>query len=314
MSSEGIRISASHIDSEINSLVSGAQSTPSTYTRHFNQNEEFFIKSSTEFEVSSLPIHHDVNIPKPERVYQDGLLRILDQLLEIVPEVFLGLTYFFDPAEIMKPRFYRIYTIDDTQYLYLFQIDLICRTQEAEVLQKGTNDTTPMYRTQNLYIDALYIPLEEVTFSGSDQGNFTVKQTLSETWIGETGRGYFAKGIWIDDDLTKFFTRLLIPAGKRIYPYYPFVCRYKTICHALINFEPSSREAALPHFHRAVGYLLPAFDRIQQELRDKSFSEELSIFQKLKSEVPSEWYDPFDNLAVERYLNSSEMREFRIDD
>ena len=304
-------IDTSATDRHVTKLLAGAGTDHSAFSLHFNQNEEFFLKLPSEFEVPSLSIHHDIRSRVPEQDYSDSLLMILKQLVSLVPEMFNGLTYFFDPSQNLKPQFYSVYRTQARSYLYLLSIDLTFRAQEGDVITRGTNDRTPAFQTRNLYVVGTILPLR--SGDAADESQFQVLQTLSETWIGETGRGYFTRGIWIDDDLTKFFTKLMIPRGKRIYPYYPFACRYKTICRSLVELQPEKRELALPSLDNALEYLLPAIDEIQNELKDKDFSEQIPLFRDLKEKVPSDWYAPFKNLKVEVYLNQNDMREFRVE-
>lgn len=142
---------------------------------------------------------------------------------------------------------------------------------------------------------------------------FRIKQTLSDTWIGETGRGYFTKGIWMDDDLTKFFTKLLVPKTVRIYPFYPFVCRYKTICENMADLSPGFRVSSLTHLIQALEFLSPFMEDIQERLRDNQFSEEMEFFQNLKSKVPDYWNLVFQDIKIETYLNQNDMREFKVE-
>ena len=60
-------------DGEINNLLSDRTSGPSTVSRHFNQNEEFFLKLSEDFFVPSFPIHHNVTVPVPTSRYLETL-------------------------------------------------------------------------------------------------------------------------------------------------------------------------------------------------------------------------------------------------
>ncbi len=50
----------------------------------------------------------------------------------------------------------------------------------------------------------------------------------------------------MDADLTKFFSKLFLPAGKKTYPYYPYLCKYKTVCQS--PDRPRSRGPRLPRF------------------------------------------------------------------
>ncbi len=47
-------------DREINSTLSKYSVSPSPISRHYNQNEDFFLKLNEDFFVPSFPIHHDV--------------------------------------------------------------------------------------------------------------------------------------------------------------------------------------------------------------------------------------------------------------
>jgi hypothetical protein len=83
----------------------------------------------------------------------------MEGFLPVAPDIFSDLTYFFDPGEILKPCFYRLYRIGESYYLYLLRIDLTFRPLEAELLERGTNDVTSAYRTNRLYIESDFIPL-----------------------------------------------------------------------------------------------------------------------------------------------------------
>ncbi len=306
-------ISIDFTDDEINSLANGNTNDGSACTSHFNQSEEFFLKLQTEYEIPSLPIHHDINqiAPKPE--YLDGIREIVRQLVDRAPHIFKDTNYYFVPTEILKPRFCKLYEFENTPYLYLLKLNLLFHIHSDTVVEKGTNDRTPRYRTRHLFLEGIFIPLDSAVGGPGAGSQFAIKQTISDTWIGETGRGYFAKGIWIDDDLTKFFTKLFIPKGKRLYPYYPFVCQYKTFCQALIRLSPEDRLEQLPLLHRALDFLLPHMEDIQNDIKGSSFSENLDIFNTLKSQVSPDLQEVFQGIEISRYLNENDMREFSIE-
>ena len=143
---------------------------------------------------------------------------------------------------------------------------------------------------------------------------FSVRQLLSDTWIGETGSGYWAKGIWMDDDLTKFFTKLFLPPGSRIYPHYPFVCRYKTVCRGVLDLSSGSRQRQLSHLDEALSFLEPHMSAIQESLRDRGFSEDMPLFEKLREGVPSCWREVFGDVHIRPYLNEAGMKEFALEE
>lgn len=312
------RISLNYTDPHITSLIKSVDSTgpddgSAAYTRHYTQNEEFFLKLDREFEVPSFPIHHDVRQPKPSDQYLESLKSALHAVVPLVPDLFRGLTYFFDPSDTLRPGFYQLYRLADTHYLYMLKIDLSYKAGEHEVVTRGTNDTTASYRSSKVFIDAIVVPLEQVRTENGRVAGFDVLQKVSQTWIGETGRGYFVQGIWIDHELTKFFSKLFLPENKRTYPYYPFQCRYRTVCATDISTSSEGRKRAPVLLHRALGFVSPYMEHIQESLRDGDFSTDLEAFRKIKSKLPDYWAGIWNGISVKAYLNDRDMKEFAIE-
>lgn len=299
-------------DPTINGILRRKSDSPVGYRRHFNQSEDFFLRLGRDFHVPSFPIHHDIGRTTPDPGYIETLSGFLDELQSMIPGVFEGLTYYFDPAEVLRPGFFQLYRISGDYYLYLLKLDLVYRPQNHVVVEKGNNDVTPLYRTPNLIVEANVVPLRDIDQENGSPTAFHIDQLISDTWIGETGRGYFVQGIWIDTDLNKFFTKLFVPEGKRIYPYYPFTSKYRTVCYNPIQLEARSRRESLPILHHARSFLKPHLDEIQTTLREKEFSPELPLFQELKSQVPEEWSHFLGDFALDLYLNDDEMREFEV--
>ena len=67
-----------YTDNEINQILSSQNAVEREYSRHYNQNEEFFVQFDEEFSVPSFPVHHDVKIKKPD----DPYLTILREFLQ----------------------------------------------------------------------------------------------------------------------------------------------------------------------------------------------------------------------------------------
>jgi hypothetical protein len=298
-------------DPSINELCRRSGGGEVGYSRHFTQGEDFFLRLGDSFEVPSFSIHHDVTKAEPEQPYLDALQQVVEAVQALIPSVFEDLTFAFDPADILRPSFYQLFRLDDVPYLYLLRIDLVCQPQHHQVLAPGTNDTTPVYRTRDLVLEPLMLPLSSVSGT-TTVTSVTVDQMISDTWIGETGRGYFVQGVWLDTDLTKFFSKLFLPAGKRVYPYYPFSSKYRTVCHHPISLDLDSRRKAVPLLHRARGFLLPHLERIEHTLREDSFSEDLPIFAELKAALPSEWSQTWHTLKMSVYLNETDQKEFEV--
>lgn len=299
-------------DEKIDALLREEQGEGVAYTRHFNQSEDFFLKLAEPLEVPSFSIHHDIRRSDPSPQYLITLRELVGRLKRLIPDILRDVQYLFDPAEVLRPAFFRLFRLNDQLYLFHLKIDLVFRPQQHEVITRGTNDTTPVYRTDQLIIDANVIPLRGLEGAEHNPTVLFVEELISETWIGETGRGYFVQGIWIDSDLTKFFTKLMIPRGKRLYPYFPFNSKFRTVCLAPLDLEAGARRRAIPFLHRARDFLKPHLEMIQQVLREKEFSEELPLFQELKERVPPEMEKFWEPLSMKVYLNEEDMKEFQV--
>lgn len=303
-----------YTDVSLNSALSN-QPDPkvrTTYTRHFNHSEEFFLRFGRPFVVPSFPVHHDVRRKVPLPDYMDKLRTCLLEVHTLVPELLGGLNYLFDPAEVLRPAFYRLYRAGEQYYMYLLRLDLTCRPQIHTVIERGTNDMTPSYRSHELVLEADLIPLTGVTKTNGAVSGFRIDQLISDTWIGETGRGYFVQGIWLDAELTKFFSKLVMPAGRRLYPYYPFSSKFRTITGAVINIDPEGRKATVPVLQRTREFLGPHIEEIQEVLRGSQFAEDLPLFTSLRTRTPAAIRGAFAGLHMQLYLNDQEMREFEV--
>jgi hypothetical protein len=267
----------------------------------------------SEIVVPRFPIHHDVRRDEPSALYAYALRDYVRQLVTILPEVFRGLTYFFDPSEPLRPRFYRLYKVEDAVYLFLLRIDLMFRHFQGEVVEPGSNDITPAYRTKRLFIESELIPLEAVMWELGRAKAFKVKQLVSNTWIGETGRGYLVHGIWMDSDLSKFFSKLILPEGAKTYPFYPLFCKYKTVCAEAAPPGPETRKRILPLLHRSIAFLVPEMEKIQNGLRNQPFSEAMPEFVEMRGRVPGAWREVFKGFSTRAYLDERDMKEFALD-
>jgi hypothetical protein len=303
-------------DTEINAVLASIPETPSdaSCALRYNHSEELFMEIGASITIPRFPIHHDIHSDIPSATYAYALKGFVQQLADALPAIFYGLTYYFDPAEPLKPHFYKLYKIDDALYLFLLRIDLIFRHFQGEVIESGNNDVTPAFRTNRLFVESEFIPLEAVMWELGKARAFKVRQLISNTWIGETGRGYLLHGIWMDNDLSKFFSKTVLPQGSRTYPYFPLFCKYKTICAAALPPEAERRKRILPLLHRAIALFSPEMDRIQDTLRDPSgFDETMPLFQEIRNRVPMSWKEPLSGVSMRSYLNEQDMKEYALE-
>jgi len=305
-------IRISYADQEVNRLLASipgdAQNTP--YSMRFNQSEEYFVELGRPVVIPHFSIHHDVRQSVPSAVYIYALREVVSQLTNLLPDCFHGLTYFFDPAEILKPCFFRLYKVEGNTYLYLLRIDLLARPLEGEILERGDNDTTSAYSSTRLYMESELIPLSAVMWENGRIRAFRIRELISQTWIGETGRGYLVRGIWMDSDLTKFFTRLFMITGRRLYPFYPLYCKYKTICAMAPVLGSEGRRTMLPLLHRCIQFIQPELGQIQSAIKSTPFSESLPAFGTLRNRIPEAWRTALRPFRSEAYLNEREQKEY----
>jgi hypothetical protein len=300
-------------DPEINSAVRDASPRVVPYTRHFNRNEEFFVRLPAEFTVGSLPYHHDVQSGRPAEPYVSAVRDVMKQLVRIVPDIFEGLTHTFDPTEVFLPTFFRLYRLEKQTYLYQLRVDLQYRPLVHEAIERGTNEYSASYRTNVLVLESDIIPLSGVDVQNGKIRGFEVEQVVSDTWVGESGRGYFVQGIWLDRDITRFFSKLFIAPGVRPYPYYPFTCKYRAICHTAATLGEEARRRSLPLLHDARKYLLPRVSTIEDALRQSEFAESLPSFQEMKARVPADWADRWRDFSIRVYLNDEKQKEYELE-
>jgi hypothetical protein len=300
-------------DPDINSLIKQEQANDRPLNGHYNQNEEFFLKLDNTFTVPQFPIHHDVDTPRPPEGYRKSLIGFIRQILPYCSNLFQGLSYIFDPTSIFRPLFFQIYKVKEEHYLFVLRLDLSFRPSDSELITSGSNDTSHSFETKKLFIEADLIPVSRFLYEQEKMVGCMIQQDVSKTWIGESGRGYVIQGIWIDSDLTKFFSKLLLPEGKRSYPYFPFTCKHQAICHTVINLSPEGRKSHLKMIFQAIPFLRRHIETIQETLRHNDFSPNLDSFKTLKQQVPEKWYSRWDSLKVEPYLNERDMKEFKVD-
>jgi len=308
MSRNTSRIDFSRTGDAINRILQRKSSFPQAglqrYSCRFNQNEDQFLLLEKPLAVPALPVHHDIDDPNPPEGYLEKISAVCEYLMENCAELAGGTRWFFDAAAIHTPSFYRIMTIDGRNYLYLLMIDLTCRPLDSTVTEQGTNNRTHAYTTNRIYFECDYFPLASV---GPDGDSVTLMQTIPVTWKGEAGQGYMIHGIWMDSDINKFFSKLILPAGKRNHPYYPVTC--KQHCVTMNAFGQSGPEL----LHRIREYIEPSLNPILQDLQSAPFSELMPLFKRLKSGIPPEFGRRWENLTVETYLNDREQKEYTVE-
>lgn len=293
-------------DESVNRILYRAQMRGSVPGNHsacrYNQNEDQFLLLGTPIEVPALPVHHPIDVRVPPEGYTAVIGKIADFLVRECPTLVAGTRWFFDPLDIHAPQFWRIEQYEGQLYLYTLMVDLTCRPLESEITEGGTNFRTHAYRTNHLYFECDWFPL-----FGSTADTATLLQTIPITWRGESGQGYMLHGIWMDSDINKFFSKLILPAGKRNHPYYPITC--KQHCVTMNAFG----QAGPGGLHRIRGLIEPALYPILKDLQSAPFSELMPLFVGLKKKVPIELGSRWKDLSVRTILNEREQKEYIVE-
>lgn len=310
------QLQTAYSDPEVNRYLRASTSVHEPYTRHFSQNEEFFLRVPRVVEVPAFPVHHDLTEQTPDPRLSEATRSVVEQLHAMNSDILGGLTHLFDPSNNQRPAFFRLYRIKETAYLYLLRLDLGYRPTRATRVERTSNTETATYRTRDVFVEADLFPLTNVVTKDDRLERVDLEQTISDTWIGETGRGYMRAGMWLDRDLTKFFSRMLLPDGVQTYPYYPFTCKYRTVAHTVIELHEEQRRRSVQLLHRARTLLIPHMREIEESLRGvkkNGFSEHMPTFVRLKQLVGDEWNKPWAGFSIRRYLNDEDEREFEVE-
>lgn len=298
-------------DNTINALLARPVQdviNPGSLRCRFNQNEDQFITLETPIDIPSLPVHHPIDSYEPPEGYRSIIATLAEDLLVQRPDLIAQTTWAFNPISIHTPVFYRIDKLDGRSWLYLLRLDLTCRPLEATILEEGTNTKTHHYRTDRLYLECDYFPLAQPERYTEGSAHFlALDQSIPGTWKGESGEGYMVHGIWMDSDINKFFSKLILPAGKRNHPFYPVTCKqYCIAVNAIGQKDPGVLK-------RVEECIKPNLDRILQDLQYAPFSEKMPLFQELKASIPQDGREPWENLTITAYLNERDQKEYSIE-
>lgn len=307
---------------ELNAVL--AEITPDDSRRlpscRFSQNEDQFLVLDQPVEIPAFPVHHDFQDRVPPEGYANAIGLIAESLAATVPWLLAGTRWFFDPVNIHTPGFYRVERFGERDYLYLARLDLTCRPLESEMIETGSNNRTHRYRTSRLYFESDWYPLAPVKpaipglpANGESGGPVVLDQIIPVTWKGESGEGYMIHGIWMDADINKFFSKLVLPPGKRNHPFYPVTCKHHCISVNALGLEPGrngSGPAVLDSIRATLEGDLAA---ILEDLQSAAFSELMPLYAEIKARFPANLGAHWSNLKVSARLNEREQKEYTVE-
>ena len=309
------RIPVRFSDPEINSILAEETSGPSRVARHFSHTGELSLRFEEPIEIPAYSIHHDTSQDSPSKDLRDAVRRVVRQARDLAPELFGGLTHIFDPSDIVHPALVRFFRIENQTYAFVIRVDLDYRPQRADLIARENNTRTPLFTTRDLFVEMDLVPIKSAERVDGEVKALSVEQSVSETWIGETGRGYMRSGIWLDRDLSLFFSKLFTPSQIRTYPYQIFTCKYRSVAHTACYLNLDELRRSVPLLHKARRFLLPRMREIEGALRSvaqNGFSEDLPQFRIMKDLVSEDWNRIWSEFSIEAYLNEDDKREFRL--
>jgi hypothetical protein len=69
----------------------------------------------------------------------------------------------------------------------------------------------------------------------------------------------------------------------------------------------------LPLLHRAISFLAPEMERIQNSLKESNFSETMPEFIEYRNRVPASWKATLKGISMRSYLNERDMKEYALE-
>lgn len=297
-------------DTEVMGRLRSLDSLVPTWERRFTQEEDFFLLLDRPFVVEPFEIHHDVRVAEPSQRYLRMIRAVVKSWTQALPGIFQGLSWFFDPKDLFRPLFLQILTARDKRYLYLLRPDLTYRGRSCDLLERGGNDTTPRFSTRSLFFESEVLPLDSIE-GVAPQRQIFLKKLFPFTWQGETGRGYFVTGRWLDQEITKLLSRAALAPGRKIFPCLPLRCRFETLSSFCATPTQEGRKQAAAALEAAWPLVTPWADRIQNDLKEDPYREDHPLVSFLRQQWAGRLEHRWDPFRLEPYLNEHEQKEYR---
>lgn len=232
--------------------------------------------------ILSFPIHHDYRDPNPHPVYHEAITNMFSQFKLQLPFSLPMLQWGFDPRKILQPTLYHEIEHQGNRFLFVVQFDLSFRSYWHRSLRRGDNNWTTEYETRRVMMSFDFLPLD---LKLSDSNDYYVHQFFDSTWIGEEGRGYYLQGIWMDDDLTEFFSLFLMPDLEAYYPFFPLRCRYQSLSANTWKLSHDGVPKLLEFLTPIMSIPKSSLKEIQQQLKKSDSKQRAQLAQTYRSKL-----------------------------
>jgi hypothetical protein len=299
-------------DAEVASGLKSLSDHVPELDRRFTQEEDFFLLLPQPFVVDSFDIHHDVHDKAPPQRYLSMIRSVVRAWGGQLPGVFRGLSWYFDPKDLFHPLFLQVLAAGGKHYLYMLRPDLTFRGRYGQQLERGGNNTTPRFETRALFLESEVVPLETWQ-STPDEKRLFLAKIFDETFQGESGRGYFATGRWIDNEISRLLSRAALPQGKRTFPHFPLRCRHRTLSVRCVLPSAEGRRRSASNLEAAWPLVEPWAERIQLGLKAEPFADDHPLIEALRGDWGDRLSARWGAYQLEPYLNN-EHKEYRYHD
>lgn len=299
-------------DPGINRVLASLPEESDVWDLRFNQDEEMFLVLESDYEVLPFEVHHDVRSIHPSERYRRMITSLVSDLSQRLPGTFRNLSWYFQPHDLFHPVFLQpMASRSGKRYLYQFRLNLTFHGQRSEIVERGTNDLTPHFRTKNLVCDSLVLPLETWASEGAGRA-LRLAKLFPNTFVGEQGLGYVRMGQWIDRDLTRILGKAALEPGRRNFPFQPLQCHKGTLAVACTDFSERGRRWGASTLELAWDLVSPWADQLQQDLKVESYREDHPLIDLLRARWQGRLATRWGDFRLEAYLNEFEQKEYQF--
>lgn len=282
-----------------------SKSAPEMVSLFSDETISYFLREP--LRIPSLPIHHHFQKAEPSSSYLTAIEGWLHRLRRLLPESFLGMQWGFEPSNALSPALFE----EVGPFLMVIRFDLSFRRAFHRLVKRGDNDRTAEYETDRVFFTFDFLPLLP---KQREAGCYDVRPLFDTTWVGEKGRGYYLQGIWMDDSLTEFFSRLVHPDLEISFPYYPLRCRFRSLSANTPNLDQGTRSRLVHLLQKILDLPDNVFKEIQITLKNQDRISGADLIQTYRQKLGLDGPFPIPDVKIKsKRLAENGQVEFIVD-